>query len=151
MQKEINSFKDLRSSKTFKNTRGREIILRELETRRDHFNAEKLYSSLSHKGPRVSRPTIYRTLKLLERFHLIERLDIKKNCFYYEPVLHKGDHGHLICEACGKIIDFSIGNLKTLKSMVVKEKGFRLGDISIRVFGLCEGCQRATKVSRRET
>jgi len=98
MHKEVQQFKDLLESKGLKNTRGRKIILRELVDRKNHFNAESLYSSLTQKGTRVSKPTIYRTLKLLERFRLIERFDIKKNCFYYEPISQKKDHGHLICE-----------------------------------------------------
>jgi Fur family ferric uptake transcriptional regulator len=146
MQKVYNLFKDLLSSKGLKSTRGREIILKELETRKDHFNAEKLYASLRRKGPRVSRPTVYRTLKLLEKFHLIERLDVKKNSFYYEPVYRKKDHGHLICEQCGKIIDFSWERIENLKSDVCKEKDFKPDNISIHVFGLCETCQKTYKM-----
>jgi Fur family ferric uptake transcriptional regulator len=140
-----NSLIDLLSAKGLKSTRERGIILRELEIRKDHFNAEKLYSSLVLKGSNVSRPTIYRTLKLLEKLHFVEKLDIKKNCFYYEPMSQKRDHGHLICEQCGKIIDFSWGRIENLKSEVRKEKGFKPDTISIHVFGLCETCQRASK------
>ncbi len=146
MNKEAHSFKEVLGSKGFKSTRGREIIFKELEGRKDHFNAEKLHSDLNRKGAKVSRPTIYRTLKLLEKFHLIERLDIKKNCFYYEPPYHKKDHGHLICERCGKIIDFTCGSIKNLKSELVKEKVFKTDHISIHAFGVCETCQKASKV-----
>ena len=134
-----NSLKDLLSAKGFKSTRERGIILRELEKRKDHFNAEKLYFSLVQKGSIVSRPTIYRTLRLLEK------LDIKKNCFYYEPVSQKRDHGHLICERCGKIIDFSSNGLEILKSEMYKDKDFKLDKISIQVFGLCRDCQMTSK------
>jgi Fur family ferric uptake transcriptional regulator len=151
MNKEAHQLKDFLGPGGPKNTRERETILKELKVLKGHFNAEKLYSVLNRKGRKVSRPTIYRTLKLLHRYHLIEKLDVKQNCFYYEPLLHKGDHGHLICEKCGKILDFSIGDLGRLKSTMVKDKGFRLRDISIRIFGLCESCQRVSKRSRVET
>jgi Fur family ferric uptake transcriptional regulator len=144
MQKQVH-LKDFLGSKGLKNTREREIILKELETRKDHFNAEKLYTVLNRKGTKVSRPTIYRTLKLLEQCHLIERLDIKKNCFYYEPISSKKDHGHLICEQCGKIMDFLSNGLDTLKSEVCKGKDFKLDNISIQVFGLCRDCQKASQ------
>jgi Fur family ferric uptake transcriptional regulator len=142
MNKEAHPFKDILGPGGLKNTRERETILRELEVRKGHFNAEKLYSVLSRKGTRVSRPTIYRTLKLLEKYHLIEKLDIKQNCFYYEPRYQKKDHGHLICEKCGKIIDFSWGSIENLKSEVCKEKNFKAEKISIHVFGICETCQK---------
>jgi Fur family ferric uptake transcriptional regulator len=145
MHKEFEQFKDFLESKGLKNTRGRKIILRELEARKNHFNAEDLYSSLTRKGTRVSRPTIYRTLKLLEKYRLIERFDIKKNCFYYEPISQKKNHGHLICEQCGKIMDFLSNGLETLKFEVCKDKDFKLDNISIQVFGVCRDCQRASK------
>jgi Fur family ferric uptake transcriptional regulator len=143
MESSNNSLRGFLSAKGFKNTKEREILLAELETHRNHFNAEDLYACLSRKGPRVSKPTIYRTLKLLEKLHLIKRFDIKKNCFYYEPLFHKGDHGHLICDKCGKIIDFSIGDLSTLRSAILKKRRFTPDYISIRIFGRCKRCQEA--------
>jgi Fur family ferric uptake transcriptional regulator len=146
MDKEAHQLKDFLELGGLKSTKERETILKELEVLKEHFNAEKLYSILSGKGTKVSRPTIYRTLKLLERFHLIERLDVKKNCFYYEPMSHKKDHGHLICEQCGKIIDFSWESIGSLKLEVVKGKDFKLDNISIQVFGICGRCQKASKI-----
>jgi Fur family ferric uptake transcriptional regulator len=147
MNKEAHPLQDLLGPGGLKNTRERETILRELEARKDHFSAEELYSVLNRKGTKVSRPTIYRTLKLLEKYHLIEKLDIKQNCFYYEPKYQKKDHGHLICEQCGKIIDFSCGGLENLKSEVGKEKDFKTDNISIHVFGICGNCQKASKIN----
>jgi len=146
MQKEISQFKDILGSRGLKSTREREIILEELESRRDHFSTGKLYSVRTKKGTKVSRATIYRTLKLLERLHLIERLDVKENCFYYEPISHKRDHGHLICEQCGTIIDFSWGSIENLKSEVCKGEYFKPDNISIHIFGLCGTCQTASKI-----
>jgi Fur family ferric uptake transcriptional regulator len=145
-----NSLKDLLSAKGLKSTRERGIILRELEMRKDHFNAEKLYFSLIQKGTNVSRPTIYRTLKLLEKLHFVEKLDIKKNCFYYEPISQKKDHGHLICEQCGKIMDFSSNSFKHLKSEVGKEKDFKMDNISFQAFGICGNCQKELQKSKAE-
>jgi Fur family ferric uptake transcriptional regulator len=146
MNNEAYPLKDFLGPRGLKNTKERETILRELETREDHFSAEGLYSVLNRKGTKVSRPTVYRTLKLLEKYHLIEKLDIKQNCFYYEPKYQKKDHGHLICEQCGKIIDFSCGGLDNLKSEVNKEQDFKTENISIHVFGICGTCQKAFKI-----
>jgi Fur family ferric uptake transcriptional regulator len=146
-----NSLKDLLCAEGFKSTKARVVLLKELETRGEHFNAESLYSGLRQKQQRVSKPTIYRTLKLLEKLRLIERFDIKKSCFYYEPLLHRREHGHLICEECGKIVDISIGDFDAIKATIVKEKDFTLGYISIRAFGLCQSCLKAMKTPRGET
>jgi Fur family ferric uptake transcriptional regulator len=143
---EVQQFKEFLGGRGFKSTREREIILKELESRKGHFNAEKLYSILNRKGTRVSRPTIYRTLKLLEQFHLIERLDVKKSSYYYEPTHQKKDHGHLICKQCGRITDFQCESLESLKSEAAKGKDFKSDNISVHVFGICEACQKANKV-----
>ena len=140
--------RDLLSAKGVKTTREREVILRELEARKDHFNAKKLYFYLHQKGATVSRPTIYRTLKILEKLHCVEKLDIRTNCFYYGPLLQKKEHGHLICEGCGKIIDFSSSSLEIPKAEVCKDNDFKLDNISIQVFGLCRDCQKASKNMR---
>jgi Fur family ferric uptake transcriptional regulator len=143
---EVQPFKDFLGAKGFRSTREREIILKEIEGRRDHFNAEKLYAVLNRKGKKVSRPTLYRTLKLLEQSRLIERLDIKRNCFYYEPKYQKKDHGHLVCAQCGKIIDFSCGVLENLKLQLSQEKDFKTDHISIHVFGICGTCQKGSEI-----
>jgi len=75
--------------------------------------------------------------------------DIKKNCFYYEPISQKKNHGHLICEQCGKIIDFSSNSIEILKSEVVRNKDFKLDNISIQAFGICKDCKRAFKNNDR--
>jgi Fur family transcriptional regulator, ferric uptake regulator len=145
MNKEAHPLKDFLGPGGLKNTRERETILKELEVRKGHFNAEKLYSVLNQKGTKVSRPTIYRTLKLLEKYHLVEKLDVKQNCFYYEPRYQKKDHGHMICEKCGKIIDFPSQSFNALKSEIGKDKHFKLDNISIQVFGVCRSCQKASR------
>ncbi len=133
-----------------KRTRGRSIILKELENQKDHFNAKELYLILNQKGVKISRPTIYRTLKLLEKFHIIKKFDIQKNCFYYEPAFRKKDHAHLICQYCGKVMDFTSGSIKSLKLELAKEKVFKMENISIHVFGICETCQKNSEVDFKE-
>jgi Fur family ferric uptake transcriptional regulator len=144
MDREAQQLKDVLGSRGLKNTRERETILKELEVLKGHFNAEKLFSVLNRKGTKVSRPTIYRTLKLLEKYHLIEKLDIKQNCFYYEPKYQRKDHGHLICEKCGRIIDFPSESFKTLKLEIGNNENFKPGNICIQVFGLCKSCEKTS-------
>ena len=51
----------------------------------------------------------------------------------------------VICERCGKIVDFSIKSLNTLKAEMGKDKNFKLDNISIQVFGVCRSCQKASR------
>jgi len=144
MQKEVDQFKNTLASRGLKNTREREMILRELELRKAHFNAEELYDGLRRKGAKISRPTVYRTLKLLENFHLVKRFNISNNCGYYEFARREQDHGHLICEQCGKVFDFFCRSLEALKSEMTKHRDFETEYICIQVFGLCRNCQKTS-------
>jgi Fur family ferric uptake transcriptional regulator len=144
MKKEVYPLENSLTSRGLKNTREREMILREVESRKAHFNAEELYNGLRRKGAKVSRPTIYRTLKLLDNFHLVKRFNIWKNCNYYEFVRYEEDHGHLICEQCGRVIDFPCRSLDSVKSEIAKHSDFEMDHISIQAFGRCRKCQKAS-------
>jgi len=144
MQKEVDQLKHFLASRGLKNTREREMILRELELPKAHFNAEELYDGLRRKGAKVSRPTVYRTLKLLEHFHLVKRFNLWKDCYYYEFVRYEQDHGHLICEQCGRVIDFPCRSLDSVKSEIAKHSDFEMDHISIQAFGRCRNCQKAS-------
>jgi Fur family transcriptional regulator, ferric uptake regulator len=139
------SFKEILKAQGFRSTKERDRILQELETRTDHFNAEKLHASLLQKGSGVSRPTIYRTLSLLESLHCLEKLYLKKNCYFYEPLSQKKEHGHLICRRCGRITDFRVDGFDILKSEMDRNTDFKPNKISIQVFGLCGACQAEGK------
>jgi Fur family ferric uptake transcriptional regulator len=139
------SLKDILNAQGFRSTKERDRILHELEARTDHFNAETLHASILQKGSSVSRPTIYRTLHLLEALHCLEKLYLKKNCYFYEPLSQKNEHGHLICRGCGRITDFWVEGFEILKSEMARNTDFKMNKISIQVFGLCGACQAEDK------
>ncbi len=121
-------------------TETRRKILQAVLSQKDHFDATDIWESL--RNERVSIATVYRTLDLLEEAGLIRKVRLGKAHAHYENILAREDHGHLICEACGKVIEFKLGRIASEVERVAREHGFELKRIQVQGFGLCSECRR---------
>jgi Fur family ferric uptake transcriptional regulator len=141
MEQEEKVFRNFLTSRGLKFTSERNIILQEAFHRHDHFEAEDLLSSIKKKGKRTSRATIYRTLELLVQCGLLEVVDFGGNSHHYEHILGHQHHDHLVCERCGRIIEFTHGQLEKLKEKVCQEMNFDSRSHTLKIFGICERCR----------
>jgi len=145
MQPEERIFRNFLTSRDLKFTPERYIILKEVFQRHDHFEAEDLLASIKKKGGRASRATIYRTLELLVQCGLLEVVDLGGNSHHYEHVLGHQHHDHLVCEKCGRIIEFTHRQLEKLKEKVCHEMDFDGRFHTLKIFGICGRCRQNTK------
>jgi Fur family ferric uptake transcriptional regulator len=145
MQPEERIFRNFLTSRDLKFTPERYIILKEVFQRHDHFEAEDLLSSIKKKGGRASRATIYRTLELLVQCGLLEVVDLGGNSHHYEHVLGHQHHDHLVCEKCGRIIEFTHRQLEKLKEKVCHEMDFDGRFHTLKIFGICGRCRQNSK------
>lgn len=120
-------------------TETRRKILRAVLAQKDHFDATDIWESL--RKERVSIATIYRTLDLLEEAGLIRKIRLGKAHAHYENILAREDHGHFICEACGKVIEFELVKIRTEVERVAGKHDFDLKRIQVQGFGLCPECR----------
>ena len=151
MNPEERIFRNCLVSRGLRFTHERHIILQEAFQRHDHFEAEDLLSSIRKKGGRTSRATVYRTLELLVHCGLLEVVDLGGNSHHYEHVLGHQHHDHLICERCGRIIEFSHAQLEELKEKVCREMDFEGRSHTLKIFGICEGCRTSAERSHRKS
>ena len=145
MKLEEKIFRNFLTSRDLKFTPERDLILNEVFHRHDHFEAEDLLSSIKKKGKSTSRATIYRTLELLVQCGLLEVVDLGGNSHHYEHVLGHQHHDHLVCEHCGRIIEFTHSQLEKLKERVCREMDFDGRSHTLKIFGLCERCRQNAK------
>src|SRR5437867_1591314 len=110
-----------------------------------HFDADELFASLSGKGMKVSRATVYNTLDLLVDCGLISRYRFGENHSRYEKAFGKPRHDHLICLECGDIIEFMSDKLDKIQREVCEEKKFKQRNSSLQIFGICAKCQTKKK------
>ena len=129
-------------------TRPRETIVKKILSTRagEHFSADELWERLRQKDKRVSKATVYRTLNLLVEKKVVEEHDFGKGQKYYERLLERPHHDHLICIRCGRIIEFESPEVERLQEKIAQRENFTIAYHSHKLFGTCERCHSKKKI-----
>lgn len=107
-----------------------------------HLSAEDLYQRLATEEPRISLATAYRTLKLLASVGLLREVDFSEGHKHYEYNREETPHQHLICVECGQTVEFAGAELDAAARQEAEHLGFQVGEVQIKIFGVCPACQR---------
>ena len=124
----------------------RQLILEAVRQVDTHVTPEQVYDWVHRKQPTISRATIYRTLDFLCEVRLIHAL-YWGGQMYYE-IADEQPHHHLVCRACGGMVDCEHDLLQTLFEAVEKKHRFTIDMDHVALFGLCQQC-RGGKRSRK--
>jgi Fur family ferric uptake transcriptional regulator len=120
----------------------REIITEQVFDNHFHFTADDLFIQLNKKGKDISRATVYRTLELLERSGLVSKIQMQSGKHLYEHIFGHEHHDHLICQKCGKIIEFYSEGIEELQRKVSSENNFKMTGHCLKIYGICSDCQK---------
>lgn len=125
-------------------TQARRAVAEAVASLPSHFEAADLWAEL--RGKRVSAATVYRTLDLLEQAGLLRRVSFGEAHAHYEHVLGREDHGHLVCQRCGRVLEFADPMLKEVVLQAAQRHGFTLAEAVVQGYGLCSSCQSEQKL-----
>jgi len=90
--------------------------------------------------PGIGLVTAYRTLELLAQLGYARRLHSEDGCHSY--VRASCGHRHdLICQSCGRVVEFEGCDLSDLLQRVEAETGFAIRQHMLELAGLCPRCQ----------
>lgn len=121
-------------------TRQREELLSAVLAAPRHFEAEDLIGRLREGKTHASRATVYRTLALLEECGILRKSLFGHNRHFYESVIGRHHHDHLVCVRCGRIQEFEEERIEELQAEVCRQYGFRMLDHVHEIYGACEEC-----------
>ncbi len=134
-------------SQGYRLTPQRQLILEVVRRADDHLTPEDVYRQVHRQNPAISRATIYRTLDFLCEMRLIHAL-YWGGQMYYE-ITDDRPHHHLVCRACGGMIECEHNLLQMLFAAVEKKHHFTIDMDHVALFGLCQQCQNSGKKSRK--
>ena len=111
-----------------------------------HLTAEEIYDVVRVRYPEIGLATVYRTIQLFLRLHLIDQINLDDGCVRYEMRTEdaggRHHHHHLICLSCGKVFSFDGDLLETLEEYILDRDGFQVVDHKVQLYGYCKECQK---------
>jgi Fur family transcriptional regulator, ferric uptake regulator len=120
----------------------RRLVLEALQASDHHMSAEEIARSISGRYPSlaVDHTTIYRTLRWLRDADLVSETSLGQSHMVY-ALLSRHHHHHLVCEACGCVIEADSSLLEPLRHELEQRYRFSARLAHLSIFGLCAGCQ----------
>ncbi|MTI49087.1 Fur family transcriptional regulator [Sporosalibacterium faouarense] len=147
--KELDYVDKLLWNKGHKLTTQRKLIILEfLKNPEKHFSPIELHNNirkLSNSQVTPSIATVYRNLKLLTEFDIIEETINKDNKLYELKLFgKKAIHIHIVCIECNRIIDYIDTDLsvKIIKEInkIEKKESFIIKNTDIKLKSICNQC-----------
>jgi len=120
-------------------TSQKQVITDYLKSVKTHPSAEKVYSVVRKKLPRITRGTVYRILKSLEKKGKAQVIPVQGVAHFD---FNTFPHAHFICQKCQKIFDvFDVCK----KCNIIRRKRTTVGkitDYQIYFHGFCNHCSK---------
>ena len=110
-----------------------------------HPTADDIYKALENKFPNMSVATVYNNLRVFREAGLVKELTYGDSSSRFDFVTN--DHYHIICDSCGKIVDFHYPGLDEVEQLASHVTGFKVNNHRMEIYGTCPTCiTQATKV-----
>jgi Fe2+ or Zn2+ uptake regulation protein len=117
----------------------RSIIRIMINSAQAHLSAEDIVSQVKLQHPDVAESTIYRTLATLEELDVVEHVHLGHGPSTYH--LTEDGHQHLLCEACGEVIEVPAETFVPLAEQLDATYGFQIHPRHFAIMGLCQACR----------
>ena len=115
-------------------------VFEEIYAQHGHIDAERLLASLRARGAKASRATVYRNLDLLVGCGLVRKSRLGQGRYFFEHVHAGQEHDHLVCDACGRVVEFVSPGIAALQAEICRAHGFQPGRHGLQIHGLCNRC-----------
>lgn len=137
----MEAFRRTLKARGFKETAQREEIARVFFSRAGHVSIDELHAEVKKVSPRVGCATVHRTVRLLKDLGFAAERHFDDAQARYERVDEEGHHDHLICDECGRIVEFESGEIESLQESVARTLGFVVKRHRMELYGICRECR----------
>ncbi|HLR07637.1 MAG TPA: peroxide-responsive transcriptional repressor PerR [Bacillota bacterium] len=118
----------------------RHAVLEYLINSMTHPTADDIYKALENKFPNMSVATVYNNLRVLREIGLVRELTYGDSSSRFD--CNMTDHYHIICNSCGKIVDFHYPTLDEVEALAEQVTGFEVSHHRMEIYGTCNECQK---------
>ena len=124
----------------YKLTPPRLAVLQVMEESHEHLSHAEILARGHVLYPALGRATVYRTLDLLAGLGVVRPIYLgdQSACFCRAD----GAHHHLICSACGTIIEFEQCIIDELQQSLSEQLHFQIKGHLLEFYGLCDRCHQ---------
>jgi len=123
----------------------RHAILEYLINSMSHPTADEIYKALEGKFPNMSVATVYNNLRVFREVGLVKELTYGDASSRFDFVTTQ--HYHVICDSCGKIVDFHYPGLEEVEHLASHVTGFKVNSHRLEVYGVCPTCAANEQVN----
>jgi Fur family ferric uptake transcriptional regulator len=131
----LSPLEKLCQQKGLRMTTQRHVIARVLSESQDHPDVDEVYQRVSKIDPKISIATVYRTLRLFEEAHILDRHEFGDGKSRYENA-SCGHHHHLIHIQTDKIIEFHDDRIEHLLKETAEGLGYQLVGHRLDLYGI---------------
>ena len=124
-------------------TTPRALVLRTLRTSSGHLTASEIFERLESERPEepIAVSTVYRALEALEEKGVVAALRSRGQETRYEWSPERPAHHHLICRACGEVVELDLDTVQQLAAEIEARTGFQPDIRHLAIDGVCEHCR----------
>lgn len=122
-------------------TSQREVILFALHQLKVPATVEGIFALVKTENPHVDISTVYRTLELFQRLHIVSGYDPGDGKRRYEHVGIEQPHHHLVCRECGGVTSISREIMLPLIHQISDKHSFSIDPDGLTITGVCTVCQ----------
>jgi Fe2+ or Zn2+ uptake regulation protein len=119
----------------------RMAVLHVLRHAGTHLTPSDVYRLARQEFPRITEPTVYRTLDFLVKNGLVHPAHTGNGHFSYQ--IAGEDHHHVICRVCKSEIEVEHTLLHNFYRILEETSGYRNIDSHLTFFGVCPDCASA--------
>lgn len=122
-------------------TAGRRNILNVLFEAERPLSLQEIQELAASQENSPDYATVFRMIALLDRLHLVHKVNLQRPCTYYELNDPSKHYDHIVCTGCGRVVVIDIPcPLADTEKRVAEHYGFRNLSHSLEFFGRCPNC-----------